>query len=130
MRPALRAVAVLCAALAGTPVLAASAGGRTPVRAARASSHLRVTQVEYRLILSQGSVAAGTLDLAEIDRGSASHDLRLRRDGGGPTIQGRLLSPGGSWNGVVHLSPGVYTLWCSLPEHARRGMHTTLRVLP
>ena len=36
---------------------------------------------------------------------------------------------GQRWNGVVRLKPGVYHLWCSLPEHARLGMHTTLRVV-
>jgi hypothetical protein len=28
----------------------------------------------------------------------------------------------------VYLRPGVYLLWCSLPEHARLGMRATLRV--
>ena len=52
----------------------------------------------------------------------------LRRVGSSATIDGRLLTPGRRWEGVVYLSPGTYQLWCSLPEHVRLGMHTTLRV--
>jgi hypothetical protein len=89
---------------------------------------LQVTQVEYRLVLSSATIRAGAVHLAELDRGRERHDLRLRRVQGGATIDGRLLAPGGSWSGVVHLAPGVYTLWCSLPEHARLGMRATLRV--
>jgi uncharacterized cupredoxin-like copper-binding protein len=31
---------------------------------------------------------------------------------------------------VAHfdLEPGTYRLWCSLPEHEEKGMHTTLVV--
>jgi hypothetical protein len=92
-------------------------------------SHLQVTEVEYRLLLSRSAVHAGAVDLEQLDAGQDAHDLRLKRNGSGPTIYGRLLSPGKRWDGVVHLTPGVYTLWCSLPEHRRLGMHATLRVV-
>ena len=91
-------------------------------------SHLQVTQLEYRLVLSRGGIRAGTLNLEELDGGEDPHDLRLRRMGGGPTIYGRLLNPGRRWDAVVRLSPGTYKLWCSLPEHAKLGMHAVLRV--
>lgn len=108
---------------------------RETARAGRAReasypAHLQVTQVEYRLLLSRGVVKAGDVDLQEIDAGMDQHDLRLRREGSGPTIDGQLLSPGQRWNGVVHLKPGTYRLWCSLPEHERLGMHAVLRVVP
>jgi hypothetical protein len=105
------------------------AGGAADARSAVAfPSHLQVTQVEYRLMLSRGTIRAGTLDLEEIDGGSDPHDLRLRRESGGSTIYGRLLNPGRRWDGVVRLAPGTYRLWCSLPEHAKLGMHAILRV--
>jgi hypothetical protein len=105
------------------------AGGAAHARSAVAfPSHLQVTQVEYRLMLSRGTIRAGTLDLEEIDGGSDPHDLRLRRESGGSTIYGRLLNPGRRWDGVVRLAPGTYRLWCSLPEHAKLGMHAILRV--
>lgn len=113
--------------------LSASAREAKPAGRAREASfpaHLQVTQVEYRLLLSREVVKAGDVDLQEIDAGMDQHDLRLRREGSGPTIDGQLLSPGQRWNGVVHLKPGTYRLWCSLPEHERLGMHAVLRVVP
>jgi hypothetical protein len=130
LRSAVRALE-LCAAAAVLPVgLAAAAGEpRSAARlAAGAPSRLQVTQAEYRLRLSSAVVRAGTVELIQLDAGREQHDLRLRREAGGPTIDGRLLAPGRSWQGTVRLRPGVYTLWCSLPEHARLGMRTTLRV--
>lgn len=107
------------------------AGARALSRRAHASafpSHLQVTQLEYRLVLSRGAIRSGTLDLEELDGGADPHDLRLRREGGGSTIYGRLLNPGRRWDGVVYLAPGTYRLWCSLPEHAKLGMHAVLHV--
>ncbi len=122
-------------ALAGSLAIGLGpASGRTRDRvairghSASAPSHLQVTQIEYRLLLSRGTVRAGNLDLEELDGGADPHDLRLRREAGGPTIYGRLLTPGRRWDGVVHLTPGTYRLWCSLPEHAKLGMHAVLHV--
>jgi hypothetical protein len=97
--------------------------------AAAASSRLQVIEVEYRLTLSRGAVRAGPVSLEAIDRGMDPHDLRLRRTGTRREIVVGQLSPRERWDGVVHLAPGVYNLWCSLPQHAKLGMHATLRVL-
>lgn len=98
---------------------------------ARAGSigHLQVTEIEYRLILSRGVVKAGPVNLEAIDAGMDPHDLRLRRSGSGPELSAPELTSGRRWDGVVNLKPGVYHLWCSLPEHAKLGMHATLRVV-
>jgi plastocyanin len=124
----LTALCALSALVLGAWTVAAAA--TKPHHGARAASasQLQVTQVEYRLRLSSTTVRAGTFDLTEIDAGREFHDLRLRRNGAATTLDGRLLAPGHRWSTTVRLSPGVYTLWCSLPEHARLGMRTTLRV--
>jgi hypothetical protein len=112
--------------------LAAVAGARShpePRAAAAAGSHLQVIQVEYRLILSRGTVKAGPVSLEAIDRGMDPHDLRLRAGASGADINTPELIPQQRWDGVVHLKPGIYDLWCSLPEHAKLGMHATLRVV-
>ncbi|MHB8243504.1 MAG: hypothetical protein ACYDHN_16135, partial [Solirubrobacteraceae bacterium] len=93
------------------------------------TSSLRVTQVEYRLGLSAGSIKAGPVSLEAIDRGLDPHDLRLQAQGSRSELAVPQLTPGKRWSGVVRLAPGVYRLWCSLPEHARLGMHATLRVV-
>jgi hypothetical protein len=103
--------------------------GAEPDTHAATSSHLQVTEVEYRLILSRGVVKTGPVDLEAIDVGMDPHDLRLRHSGTAPEIAAPELTSGRRWDGVVDLKPGVYHLWCSLPEHARLGMHATLRVV-
>jgi hypothetical protein len=121
-------------ALAATAGLLLSAGAvahpLTGARAAAAArSHLQVTEIEYRLLLSRGVVHAGPLDLEALDRGMDPHDLHLRPTGAGRQTAVPELTPGQRWDGVVDLKPGTYYLWCSLPEHARLGMHATLRVV-
>jgi uncharacterized cupredoxin-like copper-binding protein len=88
-----------------------------------------VTQIEYRLLLSRGVVRAGPVDLEALDRGMDPHDLRLRAVSSTREIVVPQLTSGERWDGVVDLKPGAYHLWCSLPEHAARGMRGTLRVV-
>jgi hypothetical protein len=99
------------------------------VAASATASHLQVTQIEYRLLLSRAVVKAGPVDLEALDRGMDPHDLRLRAVSSTHEIVAPQLTPGERWDGVVSLRPGVYHLWCSLPEHAARGMRGTLRVV-
>jgi hypothetical protein len=124
--------ALLLLALVASAALAAGAGARPvpTLRAATAAgSHLQVIQVEYRLILSRGTVKAGPVSLEALDRGMDPHDLRLREGAAGAETNTPELTPQQRWDGVVRLKPGIYQLWCSLPEHAKRGMHATLRVV-
>lgn len=131
-RACLSSLLLLALAALLVAVLAAGAGARSApaLRAATAAgSHLQVIQVEYRLILSRGTVKAGPVSLEAIDRGMDPHDLRLRAGAYGADILTPQLTPQQRWDGVVRLKPGIYQLWCSLPEHAKRGMHATLRVV-
>lgn len=105
------------------------ATGKPPAARLASVSHLRVIQVEYRLGLSAAVVKAGPVDLEAIDRGHDPHDLRLQAIGSSSQLAAPQLTPGESWSGTVNLKPGVYRLWCSLPEHARLGMRTTLKVV-
>lgn len=130
------AAAFACAACATALAVPAAAGRGQPgpARAARAGAssaggHVQVIEVEYRLMLSRGAVRAGAVGLEAIDRGQDPHDLRLQRIGSGNLLIGPELSPGRRWDATVHLRPGTYRLWCSLPEHARLGMRATLHVV-
>jgi uncharacterized cupredoxin-like copper-binding protein len=107
----------------------ARANSTPPLAAVAASSHLQVIQIEYRLILSRGTVKAGAVSLEAIDRGADPHNMRLRAGAWGAEINTPELVPQQRWDGVVRLKPGIYELWCSLPEHAKLGMHATLRVV-
>jgi hypothetical protein len=111
----------------------ANARASAPPANARASAtagtHLQVSEVEYRLMLSEAVVKAGPVDLETIDAGMDPHDLRLRR-GRGPVLYGtQPLAPGQILDAVVDMRPGTYHLWCSLPGHWKLGMHATLRVV-
>ncbi len=117
---------LLALALAGS---APAHSGSSQQATAVASSHLQVIEVEYRLLLSRGVVKAGPVDLEALDRGMDPHDLRLQAIGSATQLDAPQLTPGQRWDGTVRLKPGVYRLWCSLPEHARLGMHATLRVV-
>ncbi len=109
----------------------APAGSPAHAHAATApGTHLQVSEVEYRLMLSEAVVKAGPVDLEAIDAGMDPHDLRLRRGRSGAVVYGtQPLSPGQIIDAVVVLRPGVYHLWCSLPGHWKLGMHATLRVV-
>ncbi len=126
--PIVRGASIVAAGL----VLAAGVhAGPSPARAARAAAgtHLQVTEVEYRLLLSEGVVRAGPVDLELIDGGMDPHDLRLRRGRSPREIAEPELTAGQRWDGVVDLRPGSYHLWCALPGHWRLGMRATLRVV-
>jgi hypothetical protein len=98
-------------------------------QASAPSTHLQVTEIEYRLLLSRGVVKAGPVALEAIDGGMDPHDLRLRHGRSSAVIAEPQLTSGQRFDGVVDLRPGVYHLWCSLPQHWRLGMRATLRVI-
>jgi hypothetical protein len=98
-------------ALTVSPSARAHSGDPRTATAADAS-HLQVTEVECRLLLSRGIVKAGPVNLETIDRGMDPHDLRLRALASRGEIAVPQLMPGQRWNGVVDLKPGTYRLWC------------------
>ncbi len=125
------ALAVPALALSSIAAAMAHTTAHAPVSAsASARAHLQVIEIEYRLILSRGVVKAGPLNLEALNRGMDQHDLRVARIGSGVQVAAPLLSSGARWDDVVNLRPGIYRLWCSLPQHARLGMRATLRVIP
>lgn len=129
---ALMAVLALALALSGGAAAQQHPAGRSagPVRASTAgTTRLQVALVEYRVQPSRAVVKAGLVDLEAIDRGRDPHDLRLRLGTSGRELVAPQLTPGRRWSGVVSLRPGTYRLWCSLPQHERLGMRTTLQVV-
>ena len=60
--------------------------------------------------------------------GEDPHDLRLRRIGGTVTRSISVVEAGDQRSLRAKLLPGRYRLWCSLADHAARGMRATLVV--
>ena len=110
-------------------VILALAGAGAAARASVPATHLQVTEIEYRLLLSRGVVKAGPISLEAIDGGMDPHDLRFRHGHSTAVVAEPQLMPGQRWDGVVYLTPGVYHLWCALPQHWKLGMRATLHVV-
>jgi plastocyanin len=84
---------------------------------------------EYYWVLSRPKVKAGPVTVELNNQGEDPHNLNLQREGdaGEPlaipetdSLQRNVAS--------FDLPAGKYRLWCSLPEHEEKGMHTTLTV--
>jgi len=129
LAPLAAATAILAGGAVTVAVARPTAPAPAPVAHAAAGTHLQVTEVEYRLMLSEAVVKAGPISLQDIDAGMDPHDLRLRHGDSKAVIAEPLLTPGERLDAVVVLRPGVYHLWCSLPQHWKLGMHATLRVV-
>jgi hypothetical protein len=107
--------------LLGVLVLAAPAGAAAPAR-------LLVGAREFSLTLSRPSLEAGPAIVQLANYGEDDHNLRLRRVGGTRIYKLHTVASGGNTTQSATLLPGRFRLWCSLGDHAARGMRTTLRV--
>jgi hypothetical protein len=116
---------VLGAAGAADLVIALTPAAAGP----RLGSYVQVTEVEYRLLLSEAAVRPGTVHLQQLDGGMDPHDLRLRYGRSLSATSFPLLNPGQIHDATIYLRPGTYHLWCSLPGHWKLGMHAILRVV-
>ncbi|HET7568860.1 MAG TPA: plastocyanin/azurin family copper-binding protein [Gaiellaceae bacterium] len=99
-----------------------------PVHHVRPPARVQVVASEFRLTLSRGAVRAGTAIVELVNMGEDTHDLKVRRAGGGPTTSWRIVRPGEHVDRRLTLRPGRYVLWCSLPGHRALGMQAVLVV--
>ena len=116
---------ILIACLAGSLAISADAASRPVAR-------MLVYAQEWSLWPSRGSLPAGRVVVQLWNRGQDAHDLRIRllRHGHmtGPAQGVAATVSGGLSQATWHLAPGRYVLYCSMPGHYKRGMHTTLVV--
>jgi plastocyanin len=107
------------------PPADSAGGGRTPAR-------LLVYAQEWSLWPSRPSIKAGTVIVQMWNRGQDSHDLRVRRLSHGAMVgrtQGDAITQSGKLSQATwRLSPGTYELYCSMPGHLKKGMHTRITV--
>ena len=96
---------------------------------AAAPARLLVGATEFRLSLSRATIKAGPAIIQLQNFGQDDHTLRLRRVGGTRVYRIATVSPGADVGELsAKLAPGKYKLWCSLADHAVRGMRVTLTV--
>ena len=113
---------LVVATVAGVVALPAGAG-------TEAFSFLQVVEKEWTVTPSRPSVRAGTVSLELVNFGMDNHDLVVKSTKvGAKPIRFKLLSPRGRAEKELRLTPGRYTLWCSLAGHKAKGMRATLVV--
>ncbi len=93
------------------------------------ANRIAVKSNEYYFVLSRPKVRSGEITVELNNQGQDAHNLNLQLQG----EEGEEFSipeTQSLQHSVAHfdLAPGTYRLWCSLPEHEEKGMHTTLIV--
>jgi len=89
---------------------------------------VQVTAVEYHFTLSRTTVPAGKVIFDFVNHGQDEHNLNVA-PGEEPTVGSLANAPAkGVEQLQLQLRPGTYTLFCSLPEHEKKGMKATLVV--
>jgi plastocyanin len=93
------------------------------------ANRLGVRSLEYYFVLSRPTVRAGDVTVELNNQGEDPHNLNIEREDGASGAQ-QIPETASLQRNVTHfeLTPGTYRLWCSLPEHEEKGMHTTLVV--
>lgn len=91
-------------------------------------SRLFVAAKEWSLIVSRQVLKPGPARIQLYNAGQDAHDLRIQRVGGSRSLAFAVTSPGHMTEVQGVLRSGTWRLWCSLPEHAKRGMRATLVV--
>jgi hypothetical protein len=95
----------------------------TPTPTPTLPSRSHVVLKEWSVTSSYIVMKAGPLEFNVDNVGEDDHNLSIEdRD---DTV---AVAPGGSGQLTVTLAPGTYTLYCSLPDHKKAGMWTTLTV--
>ena len=102
--------------------------GTMPAEAAAPLARVQVVALEFHYRLSRVRVPAGPVRIELANFGQDEHDLTLKRVGGTKLYRLPTALPGERQILNLRLKPGVYKLWCSLADHAARGMRATLRV--
>jgi uncharacterized cupredoxin-like copper-binding protein len=121
-----------CGAAAGVDAGTSRAKLPTGGGATHAPSRLLVYAQEWSLWPSRPSVKAGAVIVQLWNRGQDAHDLRVRRLSHGAMV-GRAQADAVTQSGKLsqaswRLSPGTYELYCSMPGHLKKGMHTRITV--
>lgn len=106
---------------ASTAAPASSGGGRHLRVAADPSGALRFTR-------SSLTARAGAVSIDFANASQLGHNLTVQRGTSGRNVGATPTFAGGSRALTLHLRPGTYTFYCSVPGHRQAGMHGTLVV--
>jgi uncharacterized cupredoxin-like copper-binding protein len=105
--------------------LAGAAVAGVVAHASASKTTIRVTEHEYKIVLSAKTAPAGPVVLQIKNTGHTTHELAIA--GPGVNKKTAMVKPGKSATLAVTLRSGSYSLWCPIPGHAARGMKTALK---
>jgi plastocyanin len=88
---------------------------------------LTATEADFRITLDKDKLTAGTYDITVVNKGHATHDLVVEKDGK-DVGQSDTVAPGKSTTLTVTLASGNYVLFCNIGNHRAMGMETTVSV--
>ncbi|MEA2312592.1 MAG: hypothetical protein QOE28_2560, partial [Solirubrobacteraceae bacterium] len=114
---------------AATPAPTPTPGENLPVIPTNPRA-IQVQAFEFGLLLSKGTVLNGDVRVEfNSVRAEDPHNLvAIRADGTGAPVQFDEQPSGAVTARTVKLTPGKWTLFCSLPGHQAAGMQATLTV--
>jgi plastocyanin len=95
---------------------------------APAPSRVQVVAREYSFTLSRLRVHSGAAVIELANFGQDIHDLRIQRVGAKHIAGLGDVAAGARGDLTVKLAPGRYSFWCSVANHRKLGMRTTLVV--
>jgi uncharacterized cupredoxin-like copper-binding protein len=110
-------------------LLLAALLGAAPRRPADATSQVTVRLSEWKVELSEQTIAAGTVRFVVTNAGSIAHGFEV--EGRGVEKEIETIQPGASDTVTLALKPGSYELYCPVGEdsHKKLGMDTHIRVV-
>jgi len=89
---------------------------------------MQVVAHEFSFTLSRTTLKPGTAVIELANFGQDVHDLRVQRIGAKHVAGLGEVAAGARGDLTVRLAPGRYSFWCSVANHRKLGMHTTLVV--
>jgi plastocyanin len=112
------------------PLSAAEApAGAAPSQPEPEVGHLGVKAVEWSYTLSRPEVSAGEVIVELNNQGEDAHNLVLERQASAdPPLKVSPALPASQTSARLTLAAGTYRLYCSLDDHAAKGMEATLVV--
>ncbi len=126
-----RPLGLLAAATAVALTLAPAGQASSPHR--RPPARMLVYAQEWSLWASRPSLPRGRVIVQLWNRGQDAHDLRIVRLNRHGLMTGRaqgvaVTESGARSQAQWNVAPGRYELFCSMPGHFQRGMHTVVTV--
>jgi plastocyanin len=88
---------------------------------------ITATEADFSITLDEDKLSAGTYDIDVVNKGHATHDLVVEKDGKN-IGQSDTVGPGKSTTLTVTLQAGDYVFYCSIGNHRSMGMETTVSV--